>query len=1210
MSARRRAALATSLLLTGLAGAPSATAFTGPAPTGTKAGASAPDPQLPPKDVREARAVTPPAATRAARRGAQAGGARVRTDPATGGVSQFVRPEGFLTGPSDADAADVVLRFVAARAAAFGLSAGDVDALALQARSTSPDGVTHLRWVQTADGIPSLDSGLEGHVTADGRLVSVEGGAQPGGLELPSAVPGLAPAAALAQARADAGGSALPPAAGAPRGRTRTTAFATGESATLVAFPEGDGARLAWRVIVRGAGPESYVTTVDAATGAVLARTPITEHATGGDLFLHFPGAPTGGGNATTLPLDAVPAWLNDTAGGTRLAGQYTHTYADVNDNDAVDSGENAESTGGGNWLRPQFKTFPDARPCPAAGCTYQNRSGGTLNDASEAFNRFQATTNLFFHVNRFHDHLRDSVIGFTPASGNFEGADRVLAEANDSAVLAPTSDNRNNANFSTPPNGTPGRMQQYLFTSRDVNSSDDASIIYHEYAHGLTNRLVVDGGGVDALNEQQSRGMGEAWSDFYAFDHLIDQGLQADTATIGDVRVGTYVTGGIGIRPQAMDCEVNLVQRPACNSGGYTYDDIKSGLSIPHGIGVMWVQTLWDIRRAIARSDGDPALSTSERDDVRLLVTGGLRLSPDEPNYVEMRDSILNQAAVMSVSPGGRDHRPLLRSVFGLRGLGTGASSGADTAAAASQDFTFPANTAALEREGTSYSDSYAAGGDSDGVMEPGETVRVTPSVKNLGTAATDAAGVPVATRPGFEVSGGPVSFGSVPTGGAPTSGSSFSLRIPSSHPCGASGRGAAAVQVTSTVGGPTVVLNPAIGPAVTEPADPAAGPSRADALAIPDANDDGTTQTITVPAGTGGPIADLNVRLNITHAFVGDLRAVLTHRDTGTSVILMSRNGDGGDNVTNLVLDDEATDALPTGTTDVNLTGRARSTEPLWAFDGESLDGTWALDLFDLAATDVGTLQSWTLNASGPTPCVVSRPIAQTAAASDLAPSTARLNGTAGTGPGDVGTEYRFVYGTTPSYGAATPTTGAPAGSAPVAADLTGLAPATTYHYRVETLRGGTVAVAGEDATFTTPAPPPAATPTPAPTATPTPSPGIRFTGTPKRITLSSKGTFGLRFGATGGTRGTLSVKATVLGRKSRRTGRRAKSKIVTLVNARAFTADSRGNVVFKKLTASRAGFRKLPKATRSFAAVLQVKVGTRTFTHRFTFQRARRR
>ncbi len=84
-------------------------------------------------------------------------------------------------------------------------------------------------------------------------------------------------------------------------------------------------------------------------------------------------------------------------------------------------------------------------------------------------------------------------------------------------------------------------RMQQYLFTSPnpDRDSSMDGDVVFHEYGHGISNRLI--GNGSTALSGTQSGAMGEGWSDYWAI-------------TINnDGAVGEYSTGNPnGIRRAA----------------------------------------------------------------------------------------------------------------------------------------------------------------------------------------------------------------------------------------------------------------------------------------------------------------------------------------------------------------------------------------------------------------------------------------------------------------------------------------------------------------------------------------------------------------------------------------------------------------------------------------------------------------------------------
>ena len=78
----------------------------------------------------------------------------------------------------------------------------------------------------------------------------------------------------------------------------------------------------------------------------------------------------------------------------------------------------------------PQPSGFPQQ-----IGCTWSNFD----NSLSWTVNRRQAGTQLFYFVNRYHDHLRDAPgVGFNAASGNFEAGDRVIAQVDDGADTDP----------------------------------------------------------------------------------------------------------------------------------------------------------------------------------------------------------------------------------------------------------------------------------------------------------------------------------------------------------------------------------------------------------------------------------------------------------------------------------------------------------------------------------------------------------------------------------------------------------------------------------------------------------------------------------------------------------------------------------------------------------------------------------------------------
>ena len=106
---------------------------------------------------------------------------------------------------------------------------------------------------------------------------------------------------------------------------------------------------------------------------------------------------------------------------------------------------------------------------------------------------------------------------------------------------------------MSTPPDGQSPTMQMYLFRDSgggtDLNGGDDASVVYHEYTHGLSSRLITFANGLAAVDSAQSGAMGEAWSDFYANELLNAEGVLPDTPAPAEVTTGNYVVGA-GAQP------------------------------------------------------------------------------------------------------------------------------------------------------------------------------------------------------------------------------------------------------------------------------------------------------------------------------------------------------------------------------------------------------------------------------------------------------------------------------------------------------------------------------------------------------------------------------------------------------------------------------------------------------------------------------------
>lgn len=338
------------------------------------------DEGLPNLDRRTSQRAVVPAATRAARSGLERDlGARgdVRTDAKSGGVAYVGSTDRLLTAPSDDLPREIVLDYVRAHGDVFGLGKQDVANLRLVARSVSPDGIVHLRFNQVLDGILAVDSGVDGHVTADGRLVNLSGAPVPGArLSADQTTPDLSASAGLAAARdAVDGSSALPRTTSSGSDPARTTSFAGGERALLRWSATADGPRLAWNVIADDGDGRSYDVLVDADSGELLRRQNLTSHLGQARYFRADPAA-TPVPTQITMP----PAWYDDSSGGTRLWGQYSRTYVDPDDQDPAPGSEiggtrvqipaSGGAPGSPDWLYRQSIDFPGVVGCPATGCT------------------------------------------------------------------------------------------------------------------------------------------------------------------------------------------------------------------------------------------------------------------------------------------------------------------------------------------------------------------------------------------------------------------------------------------------------------------------------------------------------------------------------------------------------------------------------------------------------------------------------------------------------------------------------------------------------------------------------------------------------------------------------------------------------------------------------------------------------------------------
>lgn len=527
-----------------------------------------------------------------------------------------------------------------------------------------------------------------------------------------SATPTVTAAAAVARALASIKAqtaeqpTALAPAQGVEQRQTFAPAGVASRpiEARLVWATDKGAPRLAWNVNVELlASPDWLNIRVDAATGQVLGQDNWTvneaaSHAAvatpravarpahaaiarpaapksllavtpASYIVIRFPGERP---DVTPVQTDTNP-WLRAGAGNAATTHGWhfngTTNFTDTRGNNvwAYDDslrlnapGRFATSTGTASSL--VFNYVPDFTKVPTLGK-----------------NRRAATVNLFYWNNLIHDVMYQ--YGFTEASSNFQtdnlgrggtGNDYVRAEAQDGLGV-------NNANFSTPPDGTSGRMQMYLWnrTTPGRDGDFDNSVIVHEYGHGISNRLTGGGANTSCLSNAEQGG--EGWSDYLALMMTTNWGTAQLTDGANSRAIGTYVLGqaptAVGIRryPYSTNMAVNPL----------TYANMAASPAV-HNIGEIWCATLWDMTWNIIQMQSriEPNLyastSTGGNTVALQLVLQGMKLQPCQPGFLNARDAIL---AADSLLYNGRYHC-VIWNAFARRGMGYSARQGTATSA------------------------------------------------------------------------------------------------------------------------------------------------------------------------------------------------------------------------------------------------------------------------------------------------------------------------------------------------------------------------------------------------------------------------------------------------------------------------------------------------------------------------------------------------
>ena len=239
------------------------------------------------------------------------------------------------------------------------------------------------------------------------------------------------------------------------------------------------------------------------------------------------------------------------------------------------------------------------------------------------------------------------------------------------------------------------------------------------------------------------------------------------------------------------------------------------------------------------------------------------------------------------------------------------------------------------------SYGIDDSAVGNNDGLVDPGEVVRLSVVLRNIGavTATTVAAALSTTTS-GVTVTGAAASWPSILAGtNATTLPAHFEISIDPTISCGTLIDFDLAI--TSLEGGMQAEFFEAVVGGASGTLATVTYPS-AGAVAIPDFNPTGATSTISI--SDAAVIGNLEVGVNITHTFRGDLALDLLS-PAGTAVRLHTIKNDPAANI--ITTYDSLT--VPEGPGVMS------------DFDGESLAGDWKLRATDAGPIDLGTINSW---------------------------------------------------------------------------------------------------------------------------------------------------------------------------------------------------------------------------------------------------------
>jgi extracellular elastinolytic metalloproteinase len=288
-----------------------------------------------------------------------------------------------------------------------------------------------------------------------------------------------------------------------------------------------------------------------------------------------------------------------------------------------------------------------------------------------------QKVLNIFYLNCYMHDYFY--LLGFREADGNFQrdnfGRGGVPADRVDARSYPMPIDGT--ASMESFADGRKALMRMGLVSLESDppgrHTAFDFQVICHEFTHGVSNRLVGGPHDDQSLEADQSDGMNEGLSDYYA------------CSITDDTVIGAWVVdrpGGIREFPYNSDFRDGFGK---LGTGRYKNINPRNPTrKWPHPIGEIWCATLMEMNRNIGVKLGVQ------------LVLDALKLSPANPSFLQMRDSILAalDAMLTSGTVSSDEHSAAQNGIwaaFAKFGMGLRARSNGASLSGIVADFTTP---------------------------------------------------------------------------------------------------------------------------------------------------------------------------------------------------------------------------------------------------------------------------------------------------------------------------------------------------------------------------------------------------------------------------------------------------------------------------------------------------------------------------------------